>query len=73
MEKQLTKTNPPTRTMTNTLTEIERRLKHDKQMSDDEVEMVMAVIEEELTGDTDREAIDYRIVGDGRLSKNPHK
>jgi len=59
--------------MTNTLTEIERRLKHDKQMSDDEVEMVMAVIEEELTGDTDREAIDYRIVGDGRLSKNPHK
>ena len=38
---------------------IERRLREEKYMSDDQVEMVMAVVEEELTGSTDREAIDW--------------
>lgn len=53
--------------MDDTLLTIERRLKDEKQMSDMRVEMVMAVVEEELTGDTDRKAANYKIVGDGRL------
>jgi len=55
--------------MSDTLPTIERRLKREKQMADDEVDMVMAVIEEELLGETDRDGADYKIVGDGRLSR----
>jgi hypothetical protein len=42
-------------------------------MGKNEVEMVMAVIEEEMNGDTGRDAIEYKIVGDGRLHKGDVK
>lgn len=55
--------------MSDSLSTIETRLLHEKQMSKDEVEMVMAVIEEELVGETNRDGADYKLVGDGRLHK----
>lgn len=42
-----------------TLERIGRRLREEKYMSEEQVEMVMAVVEEELVGCTDREAIDW--------------
>lgn len=44
--------------MTDAISRIERRLDQEKYMSDAQIDMVMAVIEQELLGETDREHAD---------------
>lgn len=53
----------------NTLGRIERRLRQEMYFGDDSIEMVMAVLEDELTGETDRAAIDWHHVNSHRIHK----
>lgn len=49
------------------LDKIERRLRDEKHFDDEGVEMAMAVIEEEILGETDRDAADWHYVNENRV------
>lgn len=49
------------------LDRIEDRLLHEKYMSDTQADMVMAVVEEELIGDTDRDHADSQMTETGDI------